>query len=61
MAHFIEMKTPVGEHTYFVNIDLVRSLQPLKNGGTSIKFDDQHSLNVSMDAKQITDQANARR
>jgi hypothetical protein len=51
MPTFISV--PVGTATWYINLDLVRSIQPTSDGGSSLKFDDQHSLPVKMPTDAI--------
>lgn len=53
MATFLAM--PVGNDTWYVNLDLVRSIQPMVGGGSALKFDDQHSLPVKTSPDAIAE------
>jgi hypothetical protein len=55
MAKFVQTETITGV-IYFVNLDMISTLQVLKDGSTAIRFDDQHTLTVKTKARTILDQ-----
>jgi hypothetical protein len=56
MAKFVQTETITGA-IYFVNLDLISTLQVMKDGSTAIRFDDQHTLTVSTKVQSILDHA----
>jgi hypothetical protein len=59
MAEFIELNSPAGNLTYFVNIDTVQYLQPLTTNRdhTMITFIGNLTLTVAMPAQDIVARA----
>src|SRR5262245_45139742 len=52
MANFIRTETPTGE-VYFLNVDRMTKIHPMKDGGTLITFDSDNTVSVSNDADEI--------
>lgn len=55
MPRFMELPSPEGGQMYFVNLDMIRYLQPSKTkpGNVAIYFDDSHVLNVQLVGENV--------
>ena len=56
MANFIRTETLNGE-VYFLNIDKVTKIHPMRDGGAVITFDRDNTISVGNDVNEIVRQA----
>ena len=52
MSNFRELRRANGQ-AITLNIDLVRSLEPLSNGATKVYLDEQHIINLQDEYEKV--------